>query len=87
MRIKKDDIPKTTFCTIYGHHEFVVKPFGPWLIIHSMHAGEEILKLWSNKDVVFLSGGECDTLDLALKRIDRLLLSTRCIFFSRDPIC
>ena len=29
---------------------------------------EKFLKLWSNEDVVFLSGGECDTPDLALKK-------------------
>ena len=58
-----------------------------WLIMCSMHLmGEKILKLWSNKDVVFLSGGECDTPDWALKMIDRLLISTRCISFSWEPI-
>ena len=46
---------------------------------------EKILKLWSNKDVVFLSRGECDTPDLALIRIDRLLISIRCILFSWSP--
>ena len=36
------------------------------LIVCSVHLeGEKILKLQSNEDVVFLSGGECDTLDLA----------------------
>lgn len=28
MRIKDEDVPKTTFRTRYGHYEFVVKPFG-----------------------------------------------------------
>ena len=47
----------------------------------------QILKLRSNEDFVFLSEGECDTLNLALKRIDRLLISTSCIFFSWESIC
>ena len=28
MRIKEEDIYKTTLRTCYGHHEFVVVPFG-----------------------------------------------------------
>ena len=28
MKIKKEDIPKTAFCTRYGHYEFLVMPFG-----------------------------------------------------------
>ena len=28
LRIKDEDIPKTTFRTRYGHYEFVVMPFG-----------------------------------------------------------
>ena len=28
VRIKDEDIFKTTFITIYGHYEFVVMPFG-----------------------------------------------------------
>lgn len=28
LRIKEDDIYKTTFCTRYGHYEFVLVPFG-----------------------------------------------------------
>ena len=28
LRIKESDIPKTTFCTRYGHYEFLVMPFG-----------------------------------------------------------
>ena len=44
-------------------------------------AGEKIVKIRSNEDVVFLSGGECDTHDLALKRIDRLLISQGVSFF------
>ena len=28
LRIKRDDIPKTTFRTRYGHYEFTVMPFG-----------------------------------------------------------
>ena len=52
-----------------------------WLC--SVHlAWEKILKLRSNEDVVFLSGGECNTPNLAWKEIDRLLISTRCIYFS-----
>ena len=27
-RIKEEDMPKTIFCTRYGHYEFVVMPFG-----------------------------------------------------------
>ena len=51
--------------------------------VFSAPSGKKILKLQSNEDVVFLSGGECvDTPNLALKRIDRLLVSTRRIFFS-----
>ena len=26
--IKTADVPKTTFCTRYGHYEFLVMPFG-----------------------------------------------------------
>lgn len=26
--MKKDDIPKTTFRTCYGHYEYIVMPFG-----------------------------------------------------------
>ena len=56
----------------------------PWMIMCSMHlAGKRILKLRSSKDVVFLSWGECDSPDLTLKRIYRLHILTRCIFFSR----
>ena len=28
MRVKEEDIPKTTFFTRYGHYEFMVMPFG-----------------------------------------------------------
>ena len=28
MRVKEEDIPKTTFSTRYGYYEFVVMPFG-----------------------------------------------------------
>nr|GFA00738.1 putative reverse transcriptase domain-containing protein [Tanacetum cinerariifolium] len=28
LRVKEQDIPKTTFCTSYGHYEFLVMPFG-----------------------------------------------------------
>ena len=28
LKIKLDDIPKTTFCTQYGHYEFLVMSFG-----------------------------------------------------------
>ena len=28
MKIKSEDIPKTTFRTGYGHYEFLVMPFG-----------------------------------------------------------
>ena len=28
MRVREEDIPKTTFSTRYGHFEFVVMPFG-----------------------------------------------------------
>ena len=28
LRIKSQDIPKTAFCTRYGHYEFLVMPFG-----------------------------------------------------------
>lgn len=28
MRVKEDDIPKTTFRSRYGHYEFAVMPFG-----------------------------------------------------------
>ena len=27
-RIKESDVPKSVFCTTYGHHEFLVMPFG-----------------------------------------------------------
>ena len=38
----------------------------PWLIVCSVHLGrKKILKLQTNKDVVFISGGKCDTPDLA----------------------
>uniref|UniRef100_A0A2N9FG06 Reverse transcriptase domain-containing protein n=1 Tax=Fagus sylvatica TaxID=28930 RepID=A0A2N9FG06_FAGSY len=28
LKVKKDDVPKTAFCTRYGHYEFLVIPFG-----------------------------------------------------------
>nr|GEX59082.1 DNA/RNA polymerases superfamily protein [Tanacetum cinerariifolium] len=28
LRVKEHDIPKTTFCTRYGHYEFLLMPFG-----------------------------------------------------------
>jgi hypothetical protein len=28
VRVKEEDIPKTTFKTRYGHHEFLIMPFG-----------------------------------------------------------
>jgi len=28
LKIRREDIPKTTFCTHYGHHEFLVMLFG-----------------------------------------------------------
>ncbi|BBH02761.1 transposable element gene [Prunus dulcis] len=28
LRIKEEDVPKTTFRTRYGHYEFLVMPFG-----------------------------------------------------------
>lgn len=28
MRLREDDIPKTSFKTRHGHYEFVVMPFG-----------------------------------------------------------
>nr|GEX32679.1 retrotransposon protein, putative, Ty3-gypsy subclass [Tanacetum cinerariifolium] len=28
LRVKEQDIPKTTFCNRYGHYEFLVMPFG-----------------------------------------------------------
>ena len=28
MKIKIVDVPKTAFCTRYGHYEFLVMPFG-----------------------------------------------------------
>jgi hypothetical protein len=28
LRVRDEDIPKTTFRTFYGHHEFLVMPFG-----------------------------------------------------------
>nr|GEX13128.1 DNA/RNA polymerases superfamily protein [Tanacetum cinerariifolium] len=28
LRVKEQDIPKTAFCTRYGHYEFLVMPFG-----------------------------------------------------------
>ena len=45
VRIKDEDIFKTTFRTRYGHYEFVVMPFGitnapvvfMWLMNHVMH--------------------------------------------------
>ena len=47
--------------------------------------GECTLKLRCNEDILFISGGKCDTLCWALKRNNRLPISTRCIFFSRNP--
>ena len=28
IQVKKEDIPKTTFRTCYGHYEYLVMPFG-----------------------------------------------------------
>jgi len=28
MKVRAEDIPKTTFCSRYGHYEFLVMPFG-----------------------------------------------------------
>lgn len=28
LRVREKDIPKTAFCTWYGHYEFLVMPFG-----------------------------------------------------------
>ena len=28
LRVKDDDVPKTTFRTKYGHYEFLIMPFG-----------------------------------------------------------
>jgi hypothetical protein len=28
LRIKEDDVPKTTFKTRFGHYDFIVLPFG-----------------------------------------------------------
>ena len=28
IRVKSEDIPKTTFRTRYGHYEYIVMPFG-----------------------------------------------------------
>ena len=28
LKIREEDVPKTAFCTRYGHHEFLVMPFG-----------------------------------------------------------
>ena len=28
LKIKKSDVPKSAFCTRYGHYEFLVMPFG-----------------------------------------------------------
>lgn len=47
----------------------------------------KILKLRCNENVTFLSRGEYDTPSLALKRIDKLLISIRYFFFSREHIC
>ena len=47
-------------------------------------AREKILKLWSNENVLFLSGGECDTPDLALKSIDKLLIKQGASSFHRS---
>ena len=61
--------------------QMVSEHLRPWLIVCSVHlAGEKILKLQSNEDIVFLGEVECDTPDLALKMNDRLLILSRCIF-------
>ena len=28
LKIRMEDVPKTTFWTIYGHYEYLVMPFG-----------------------------------------------------------
>ena len=28
LKIKESDVPKSAFCTRYGHYEFLVMPFG-----------------------------------------------------------
>ncbi|GKF17537.1 putative reverse transcriptase domain-containing protein, partial [Tanacetum coccineum] len=45
LRVREDDIPKTTFMTRYGHYEFQVMPFGltnaPTIFMDLMRQSEE----------------------------------------------
>ncbi|GKE81703.1 putative reverse transcriptase domain-containing protein, partial [Tanacetum coccineum] len=45
LRVREDDIPKTTFRTRYGHYEFQVMPFGLTKAPASKEDHEEHLKL------------------------------------------
>jgi hypothetical protein len=54
VRIKEEDIRKTTFKTIYGHYEFVVVPFGisnaPVVFMCLMNG---VFREYLNKFVIF----------------------------------
>ena len=59
----------------------------PWLIVCSVHlAGEIDLETTVQRGHCIPKWGECDTSNLALTKNNRLLISTRCIFFLWEPI-
>jgi len=53
LRIKADDVPKTTFRSRYGHYEFLVMPFGLTnALTNFMDTINQAFKLYLDKFVI-----------------------------------